>query len=101
MIRILTELGLELPSLIAGLLGGFISLTYEREKTSPAKAAFLILTGACTAGYLTPMVAEYGNIGENLQVGLSFIIGLSSMHIIKSIPILVEHAKKKITDGKA
>jgi len=100
MIRILSELGLELPSIIAGILGGVISLTYEKEKTSPAKAGFLILTGACTAGYLTPMVAEYGNIGDNLQAGLSFVIGLSSMHIIKSLPLLVDKITKRITDGK-
>lgn len=100
MLRILSEMGLELPSLMAGLLGGVLSLRFQKGKATPAKAAFLILAGAITAGYLTPMIATYGNISVELQNALSFIIGLASMRILEATLVAVDKLSKKWINEK-
>jgi hypothetical protein len=75
------QLGIKLSVLVAGLIGGIVSLTYE-EKISFKRAILLIITGASTAAYLQPLAEHYVQIPENLSSGLGFILGLISMRVI-------------------
>lgn len=74
-------LGIKLSVLLAGLIGGVVSLTYE-EKMSTKRALILILAGASTAAYLQPIAEHFANIPENLSTGLGFVLGLVSMKLI-------------------
>lgn len=78
------QLGIKLSVLIAGLMGGVVSLTYE-EKISTSRAILLILAGASTAAYLQPLAENVINIPQNLSTGLGFVLGLVSMKVIDAI----------------
>lgn len=82
------QLGIKLSVLVAGLIGGIVSLTYE-EKISFNRAVLLILAGASTAAYLQPLAEHYINIPENLSTGLGFVLGLVSMRIIDVLMVNV------------
>lgn len=99
--RILSELGVQFPQLIAGLFGGLISLSVVKAK-SKAHAAFLVLTGSIVAAYMTPAIAEYFKLSIEFQNGLSFLLGLGSMAIIKGMmtimDIVIIKVTKKVSD---
>ncbi len=75
------QLGIKLSVLVAGLVGGIVSLTYE-EKISFQRATVLIAAGASTAAYLQPMVEHLVGMPEKFSSGLGFVLGLISMKII-------------------
>ena len=50
--------GIDLLAFKAGLIGGFLSLSYEKKRT-PWQAGVSILSGAVLAGYLGPLVHAY------------------------------------------
>lgn len=76
--------GIDWLAFKAGIVGGFVSLTYERKR-SPWQAGLSILTGAVLAGYLGPMAAEYLTMSETTTSGASFLIGLLAMRIIPGL----------------
>lgn len=80
------QLGIKLSVLVAGLVGGIVSLTYE-EKISFQRAVLLIVAGASTAAYLQPLAEHYMSIPENFSSGLGFVLGLISMKLIDSVMI--------------
>lgn len=79
-------LGLKFSVLLAGLIGGIVSLTYE-EKISFKRALLLILVGASTAAYLQPIAEHIAGLSENFSTGLGFVLGLVSMKIIDTITL--------------
>lgn len=78
------QLGIKLSVLIAGLVGGIVSLTYH-EKTSFSRAILMITSGAATAAYLQPFAQSYFDLPEQFSVGLGFVLGLVSMRVIKAL----------------
>lgn len=93
----LISIGVKASSLIAGLSGGIISLTYE-DKITPYRAAMLIITGGICASYLTPIVIDWANkiatVGDHAENGGAFIIGLLSMKIVGGLLKLGEKFKR-------
>lgn len=77
-------LGVKYASLIAGLAGAVVSLTYLKELTK-WQMVLAVVTGALVAGYITPVVTWYFSLEEVLSNGMSFLIGLTSMNIVPGI----------------
>lgn len=78
------QLGINLTSFIAGLIGGLISLTYE-HKVTPLRAITLISTGGVTAGYAFSAAEHYFSLHPSIQGIFSFGIGLVAMRVIDTV----------------
>lgn len=76
--------GIDLLAFKAGLVGGLLSLSYEKKRT-PWQAGVSILSGAVLAGYLGPVATEYFSLSEGGASGASFLIGLLAMRIIPGL----------------
>jgi hypothetical protein len=76
-----TQLGIKLSVLVAGLIGGVVSLTYE-TKLSFQRALLLIVSGAATAAYLQPLFEHILSLDARFSSGAGFILGLVSMKVI-------------------
>lgn len=74
-------IGIKASSLVAGVFGAVASLTYERN-IGVIRALVLIITGATSAAYLTPLAAQWLELSDNTESAYAFIIGLLSMKII-------------------
>ena len=75
------QLGIKLSVLVAGLIGGIVSLTYE-TKLSFMRALLLIIGGASTAAYLHPLTEHYLGLDNKFSSGVGFVLGLVSMKVI-------------------
>jgi hypothetical protein len=82
-------LGVKYASLIAGLAGAVVSLSYLKELTK-WQMVLAVLTGALVAGYMTPIVNWYFDLEEVLSNGMAFILGLTSMNIVPGVMKLSE-----------
>jgi len=78
------QFGIKVSVLAAGLVGGIVSLTFE-QKISAVRAVLLILTGCSTAVYVHPLIESYYNTSPDIGPGISFIISLVSMRVIKRV----------------
>jgi hypothetical protein len=87
------HLGLKSTALVAGVFGAAASLSYERG-IRPGRAVALILVGAASAGYLTPVVAGWTSTTPAMENAYAFIIGLLSMRIIGGLITLGERFKQ-------
>ena len=76
-----TQLGIKLSVLVAGLIGGIVSLTYE-TKLSFQRALLLIISGAATAAYLQPFLEHVLSLDTKFSAGAGFLLGLVSMKVI-------------------
>lgn len=81
---IITGLGMDILAIKSGLIGGFMSLTYEKRRT-PRQAIISILSGMILAGYLGPLAASFFDLEGGPYSGACFIIGLLSMRIVPMI----------------
>lgn len=86
-------LGIKLSVIIAGFMGGVISLTFVRELTSTQMAA-AVATGTVTTHYLTPLVLFYSGAASSIENGVAFIIGVMAMNIIPGMLRLSEIFKQ-------
>lgn len=78
------QFGIKVSVLAAGLIGGIVSLTFE-QKISAIRAVMLILTGCSTAVYTHPIIESYYHTSPDIGPGISFIISLLSMRVIKRV----------------
>lgn len=88
------QLGIKLSVLVAGLIGGIVSLTYE-TRLSFSRALLLIVGGASTAAYLHPLMAHYFSLDNQFSSGVGFVLGLVSMKIINFIMANAEKILEK------
>lgn len=77
----LLTLGISIPELVAGFCGGIAHVLFMRV-LEPFEAIGLIVGGALTANYLTPLIAH--QIGTTGYV-TPFIVGLAGMSICRGI----------------
>lgn len=82
-------LGLKFSSLIAGFCGGVVSLSYM-QSLGTYQRVVAVLTGAASANYGLPVVNHFFDVPGDLQYGVAFVIGLTSMNIIPGIIKLSE-----------
>lgn len=90
---ILHQLGLKITTITAGLIGGLISLTYQKS-IKWYKALFVIIIGGITAGYVTPLLTSILSLGTNLENSMAFILGLLGMRLTTAIVSLLEKISK-------
>lgn len=87
----LEDHGIHFGLLMAGLSGAFLSISVNNNLT-PWQKWVVIVSGAATANYLTPLVLEYINLGQNTQYGLAFLVGFSGLKFVEWMIV-------KITNG--
>lgn len=91
---ILTGLGMDILAIKSGMIGGFMSLTYEKKRT-PRQAIMSIVSGTILAGYLGPLTANFFDLSGGPYSGVCFLIGLLSMRIV---PVIFSKAEDVIKD---
>lgn len=85
-------LGVKLASLVAGFAGGVVSLSFVRE-LSKLQASLAVMTGALSAGYLTPVLGIY--LPPVMpEPTLAFLVGLTAMNLIPGLMKLSELFKR-------
>lgn len=83
--EILEHIGISTSALIAGLVGGLMSLSMLPQLTF-RKAVAALIGGAACAAYLTPLAVEWAGLSSrNLENGLAFALGIGGMRIIGGI----------------
>lgn len=93
---ILDELGIKLSAVVAGLAGGLVSVLAEKRR-SWKRALVILVIGALTAGYITPIVAIHTHFNTEKfdpDNSLGFLIGLISMRVIDLIITSFIYVKK-------
>jgi len=91
----LTELGIRLPDLIAGIGGGVVNAVVFK-RTHPFGFIGSIVVGAVTANYLGPTASQY--LGTLSGAG-SFLVGLAGMVICQSIIAAAQKWRPTIGGG--
>lgn len=82
---LLVALGLKKVALIAGFIGGVISLRFF-EGLTPGGKAFTAFSGAAAANFLTPMTLAWFQLHpESYEGGIGFVLGLFSMSLAAAV----------------
>lgn len=76
--------GVKLATLVAGFIGAVVSLS-AIPPLSKSAAFLAVITGMATSIYLTPVVAHYLSLTDELQNAAAFFLGLTAMHIIPGL----------------
>jgi len=84
-----TILGIKYGSLIAGTIGGIISLKYI-DGLNHFGRVLAVLAGAAVAGYGTPILDGWLNLGGDTENAIAFFLGLTAMNIIPGLIRLSE-----------
>lgn len=96
-IKILQEVGINTGLLLAGFLGGILSV-YKSIKKAKKKGAetptlianiITIFSGGIMATYLTPLAITLFNVSGQVDYGIAFIIGYGGL-------VLMEHFLNKL-----
>lgn len=87
------QLGIKVSALVAGLVGGIISLTFE-QKLSFGRAVFLIFTGGVTSGYSFALAQHHFGLTPELGGVFGFTTGLVSMRLVNTIMSIAELISK-------
>lgn len=87
-------LGLKFPTLIAGVIGGIISLSFIRN-LSLFKGFTALLAGSFCAGYWTAPLAAYIGVSPDSDNAIAFFIGVVGMNLIAGIYKLFEAFSEK------
>jgi hypothetical protein len=82
--------GLKLPFIIAGFIGGVVSLKFVKDLNKWA-ALLAVFTGAAGANYVTPVVLHYVKLDPALEYPAAFMIGLTALNII---PLIIKATEK-------
>lgn len=76
-----TIIGLKYGSIIAGSVGGIISLKYIDGLNNFGRV-LAVLSGAAVAGYGTPVLDSFLQLGSDTENAIAFFFGLTAMNII-------------------
>lgn len=102
-----TYLGIKVGTLIAGLIGAIVSLSFIPNLTWP-KAIIAIFTGAASAGYVTPLVIGALEVGPDYEHAVAFLVGLLGMNVLAGVFKMAERFKnspveflRNVKNGKA
>lgn len=89
-----TYLGIKLSAVLAGLIGGIVSLSFIRNLT-PLKAFLATLTGAASAAYMTPLIVNGLELGADFEHAIAFLTGLLGMNVLAGIFKVSERFQEK------
>jgi len=74
----LETLGINITLAIAGFIGSLIWATTTDDK-SIKKGLIGIFSGTFCANYITPLVIDVFNLGEESQFGVAFVLGYTGL----------------------
>ena len=100
-------LGIKAGSVVAGFVGGVVSLSMLRDLT-PMRALGTVLCGTACAAYLTPIALEYTGLSGSSEHALAFFLGVCGMNGVAGLFKLSERFKmnpietiKDVKQGKS
>lgn len=86
----LEDIGIHIGLLMAGLFGAYLSVSVNAQLNGWQKATVMV-SGAMTANYITPLILNYINLGNQVQYGLAFIVGFSGLKFVEWIIIKIKN----------
>ena len=103
----LTSLGLDLTSLVVGLISSVIAVLLmdktERDKKKKLTRSGKVITaisGMFLAAYIGPLLVTYLGLPIKASAGITFLVGLFGMAaaevIIQGMPVLLAKVRDKI-----
>ncbi len=92
-IESLKYIGLEVPVFLAGTSGAIVFLSKSSNMTH-SQRFLTVLSGGLSANYLTPLVGNWLNLGNEVLYGVAFLLGFSGMETVK---LLIRLLTKKIS----
>lgn len=78
----LKKYGIELGFFIAGFFGSIFSLRKLPERLPWIKRLIHVAAGCLTAGYMTPVAAEFFRPGSPIAFSAAFFIGYVGLQIV-------------------
>lgn len=90
-------LGLKAGTVVAGFVGGVVSLSMLRDLT-PMRAVGTVVGGTACAAYLTPIVLEYTGLSGTSEHALAFFLGVCGMNGVAGVFKISERFKAKPLD---
>lgn len=81
-LQFLASVGLDAAALFAGLSGAVTTIYRTDRKLSIKETTGMLLVGMFAAGYLTPIISKWLNVSGPMQNALSFLIGMTGMHLV-------------------
>lgn len=85
------DFGIHIEMILAGLLGGFLSLE-DKQGLSTWEKLGVFASGGIISNYLTPVIVEWTSMNENYMFGLAFLLGFSGL---KGVKLILMYIKKK------
>jgi uncharacterized membrane protein YeaQ/YmgE (transglycosylase-associated protein family) len=82
--------GLKIAYIIAGFIGGIVSLKFVQDMNRWA-AVLAVFTGAAGANYGTPVILHYIALEQSLEYPAAFFVGLTSLNLI---PLVIKASEK-------
>lgn len=74
--EILNDFGINLPVIVAGIIGGFVSISDSKGLKIKEKITALLVGGA-VSNYVTPFLIDFLNLSEASTYGFAFFLGIS------------------------
>ena len=90
----LEALGLKLATVVAGFVGGVVSLSMIRDLTVLG-AIGTVLGGTACAAYLTPIALHYTGLAGSLEHALAFFLGVCGMNGVAGVFKVSERFRTK------
>jgi hypothetical protein len=90
-------LGVKAGAVVAGFVGGVVSLSLIRNLT-PLSAVGTVLGGTACAAYLTPIVLEYTGLNGSMEHALAFLLGIVGMNGVAGVFKISERFKSQPID---
>lgn len=90
-------LGLKIGSVVAGFVGGVVSLSMLRDLT-PMRAMGTVIGGTACAAYLTPIALEYTGLSGASEHALAFFLGVCGMNGVAGVFKISERFRVKPLD---
>lgn len=88
------DTGVQISLILAGMAGAYVSISVNSNLTRWQKAAVMV-AGALTANYLTPLVAYYLGLGAEVRYGLAFLVGFSGLKAVEWMIVYLRSKFKK------
>lgn len=89
--QFLIEMGLSLTAVAAGFAGAVAAIYQSEQRLSLRKVTGMLIVGMLASGYLTPFLSKWVNISPSFQNVLSFLVGMTGMHIVGGILKIGQH----------
>lgn len=90
------KLGIKLGYVVTGLLGGLMSLMFNkkpRTRLEKIRSYVIVVLGALLTGYITPLILLKWSAFQNVEYSIAFIVGLFGMGITEAIFVLIQKLK--------